>query len=435
MNDPAESQPEEGHSRPYRSAWDDRQWFLLALLWLAGFYLGYTGFARHAAAVGEKASPLDLLYLTIQLISMDSGAVSHPISWQLEVARLLLPIVAASTAVKALASIFRQQIDFFRLNFYREHVVVCGLSRKGFLLAEGFRGRGERVVILEHDEHNDWLEACRAMGAIVLLGDATDPTLLRKAGLGRARCVIAVCNDDGINAEVAVRARALSAGREKNPLRCIIHLVNPQLVDLLRREGNEPEKSASLKLELFNVYDLGARILIQEHPLVSRNGAAPHLLIVGLGHLGISLVAHVARQWHKQRPGDGRLRFSIVDQDAQSRIEALKAQHPQLGDACDLTPYQMNIHSPEFQRGDFLKEMGSSPDIAYVCLDGDSLGLHAGLILAGHLRQGDIPIVVRMAEKGGLATLLHDERDGKDHYANLTAFPLLDRTCTPEILT
>jgi hypothetical protein len=113
------------------NGWADYQWALLGVLWLAGLGLGYTGFARHAAALGKEASPLDLIYLTLQLISMESGSVSQPVPWELEVARLLLPIVAAYTAIKALTSVFRQQIDRLRLNFYRNHVVICGLSRKG----------------------------------------------------------------------------------------------------------------------------------------------------------------------------------------------------------------------------------------------------------------------------------------------------------------
>jgi hypothetical protein len=295
-------------------------------------------------------------------------------------------------------------------------------------------------VIIEHDDHNDWLEACWAMGAVVLLGDATDTNLLRKARLHKARCVVAVCNDDGINAEVAVRARALSAGREKDPLRCILHLVDPQLCDLLREQETRLGKAATLQLELFNVFDQGAQILINEHPLTSKvkgdEHAAPHILIVGLGHLGESLLMHAARKWHSQKDGNGRLHFTIVDQEAEVRVEAVKTRYPQVAADCRIKSYQMNVRSPEFQRGDFLLELKNpgAITIAYVCLDDDTLGLQASLILQQLLHRHKTPIVVRMAEKGGLATLLHGDGASSDRFENLTAFALLDRTCTPEIL-
>jgi hypothetical protein len=160
------------------------------------------------------------------------------------------------------------------------------------------------------------------------------------------------------------------------------------------------------------------------------------VLIVGLGHLGESLLVNAAREWHTQHAGNGRLYFTIVDQEAEMRVEALKTRYPQIAAVCQMRSYQMNVRSPEFQRGDFLSEMKNPGeiDIAYVCLDDDTLGLQASLILHQLLHRQKTPIVVRMAEKGGLATLLRDGVTGDSRYENLTAFALLDRTCTPEIL-
>jgi hypothetical protein len=417
--------------------WNDSLWLLLGILWAAGIILGYIGFARHAAMLGESATPLDLIYLTLQLIPMNSGYVSHPVSWELEVARLLIPLVAASTAVQALASLFRQQIAILGLRFARGHVIVCGLSRKGFLLVENFRSLGEFVVVIEHNEHNDWIEPCRTLGAVVLIGDATDPILLHKAGLERARSVIAVVDDDGINAEVAVRARALSTNRAANPLTCVIHIVDPQLCNLLREREMSKDHQPTLRLELFNVFESGARILLEENPLVSRDdGSAPHWLVVGVGHMGESLIVQAAQRWHSLFPNNhSRMRITVIDQVAHARIEALKYQYTRLEKVCALQALEMNIHSPEFMRGEFLftPECRRDVDRIFICLDDDPLGLHASLTLLQRLRPDPVPIAVRMAEKGGLATLLH-EQNGKSYYANLSAFALLDRTCTPDLL-
>jgi len=73
---------------------------------------------------------------------------------------------------------------------------------------EGFRNRGEQVVIIEHDEHNDWLEACWAMGAVCCLAMPPTPTCCAKPVYTKRVVSWLCCNDDGINAEVAVRARA-----------------------------------------------------------------------------------------------------------------------------------------------------------------------------------------------------------------------------------
>ena len=158
---------------PSRSAlpgrlWRDYQWFLLGGLWLAALYLGYVGFAHQAAMHNEQSTPLDWFYLTLQLIPLNSGTVPGPVSWELQVARLLLPALTGLAALKALATIFAEQVQMIRLGFMVDHVIICGLGRMGVLLVDQFRARGEKVVVIEHDHDNDYIDLCREQGAIVL---------------------------------------------------------------------------------------------------------------------------------------------------------------------------------------------------------------------------------------------------------------------------
>ncbi len=170
-----------------RRQWHDYRWLVIGGLWLVTLVLGYVGFARHSAVFGKTRSPWDVLYLTLQLIPLQSGAVPAPVPWELEVARLLAPAVAAYTAVQALAAVFYEQLQSLRLRFIRDHVVICGLGRKGYLLAQGFRQRGERVGVIEQDEDNDLIEQCREQGVIVLIGNATNQGLLRQARVQRGK--------------------------------------------------------------------------------------------------------------------------------------------------------------------------------------------------------------------------------------------------------
>ena len=69
------------------------------------------------------------------------------------------------------------------------HIVICGLSRMGYLLASQFSRHGDRVVVIEKHEENIWLESCRGENIPVLVGDAADPGLLKRAGAASARTV------------------------------------------------------------------------------------------------------------------------------------------------------------------------------------------------------------------------------------------------------
>jgi len=419
----------------------DSQWFTIGGVWLIALYLGYVGFAKHAAMMGESHSPWDLLYLTLQLISMNSGAVPGPISWELEMARLLLPVLAAYTVVKALTILFREQVKLMRLRFIRDHVVICGLGSKGFLLAKSFRQHGDRVIVIEQNEDNSLLEQCRAWGTVVLIGDATDTAWLHKASVHKAKYLISVCGDDGTNAEVAVRAQGLSADRKGDVLSCIIHIVDPQLCDLLREREIGTEEVSAFRLEFFNVFDRGARLLLQEIAALSSTDETqdrpPHLLVIGLGRMGESLVVHAAREWHDKHPlPDQQLRITVIDRAANWKSESLCVRYPQLAGVCELVTREMDVYSPEFQRAEFLYNSQGLCDVnaVCICLDNDSLGLYAGLALLRQVRHHKIPIVIRMAEGTGLATLLQGEHNGKGTFDNLHAFGLLDRTCTPNLV-
>ena len=421
--------------------WQGQHWFVIGALWVVALGLGYIGFARHAAASGQPRSATDLLYLTLQLFTLESGSVSGPKGWELELARLLAPAVAAYTAVQALAEIFYQQLQLVRIRFIRDHVVICGLGRKGYLLAQGFRQRGDRVVAIEQDEDNDLIEQCREQGIIVLIGNAGNQELLRQARVQRAKHVVSVCDDDGANAEVAVHAREQVGDRQRKALTSILHIVDPQLCDLLREREIEMGKVDAFRLEFFNVFDSGARALLNEYPAFSETQSHPaHLLVVGLGRMGESLVVHAARGWHARHTATAeRLRVTIIDREAERKTESLCLRYPQLGRVCELVAQPMDIHWPEFQRAEFLFDADGHCDVTtvYVCLDDDSLGLSAALALRQRVREHGIPIVVRMEQDAGLATLLGGRDGGKDGnggFENLHAFGLLDRTFTPGLL-
>lgn len=431
-----------------RGTWESYRWLIIGGCWLVALALGYFGFAQQARQVGETLSPPTLLYLTLQLISMNSGAVPEPVTWSLNIARFLIPLLTAFTAFQAFALIFQEQLNRFRLGRIHQHIVIAGLSHKGFALVKSFRGQGERVVVIERNEANDLLEPCRAHGAMVILGDATDAHTLARAAVPKAKALIAVC-DDSTNAEIAVQARGLLQECPEGNLTCILHIVDPQLYDLLREQEIDAECAGSFRLELFNVYERGAQALIKELPVLmdagSTTSSAPCLGVIGLGQLGHSLVIQAARTWWERaaawRSPDPPLRILAIDLQAKRKSEALHARFPRLAQACELIPVEMDVRSPGFQRGEFLPpgvEL-SQVDIFYVCMDDDNLSLYTSLSLQ---RLGSAPVVVRVTERTGLANLINQRMQAArrqdaqwpEDQPSLRAFILLEQTCTPELL-
>jgi len=413
----------------------EHQWLLISTLAVLALVLGLIGFRKYFTALDQPRSFWDVLYLALQLFTLESGSVYGPaVGWELEAARLLAPGIAAIAAVKAFALVFREQLQLFRMRFVRGHVVICGLGRKGLRLARQLRAEGRRVVAIERDEGNDHIAQCRDLGVVVLPGDATDVEMLRKARLGEAACVVAVCGDDGANAEVAVHARELAQWRRGQPLQAVVHITDPQLCRLLVEQELERRQRDPYRLEFFNVFDIGARSWLSLHPATAgpdgRPLPAPHLALVGLGRMGESLLVQAARGW-RDAGADGEFRVTVIDRVATAKMASLCHRYPRLARACRLTALDMDVESPEFHRGEFLQARDGTTS-AYICLDNDALGLAAALALQHRARSLGIPVVVRMTGDAGLATLLRGEEATPGAPPAIQAFSLLDQACRPE---
>jgi hypothetical protein len=437
--------------------WRRHGWLILGVLWVVALALAYIGFYRNAQATGKSLMALDIGYRIAQLVPLNSGDVRGLVTWELQVGRLLIPVLAAWTTAKALVGVFHDRWQRFLVRFWRGHVVICGLSRQGWLLARSFMDAGHRVVVIENNADNALIGPSRERGAPVLLGNAATADMLQQAGVSRARQVIAVTDDDGVNVEAAIQVagllRTTNGLARSHPLTCTVHLVDPQLVELARaREMAVPERT-TLRFEMFDVYSQGARLLwtrygagdaaLEDQPEAA-NGCSAHVLVVGLGRLGESLVVTAARDWHARLhetpcAQEGRLRITIIDQEAARKCRALSQRYPQLADACDLAPMTVDVSGPEFFEGAYLAGGARYPavGVVYICFDDDSLGLRVGLAIYHLLRQAtdkQVPVIVRMAETTGLARLLEPMGEAPGAFAGLYAFGLLDETCTAAII-
>lgn len=102
----------------------------------------------------------------------------------------------------------RVQLALGRRDYaHRGHVIVCGLGRLGYFIAEGLLDRGEQVLIVERNEDASAIDHFRSRGADVYVGDARLPSVLQQVGVTRAKALYAVVNNDFTNLEIGLNAR------------------------------------------------------------------------------------------------------------------------------------------------------------------------------------------------------------------------------------
>ncbi|MCU1393423.1 MAG: RyR protein [Ilumatobacteraceae bacterium] len=409
------------------------RWMAIAALWILMFVLAAGGFRQQATVGHVGRSNLDILYLIFQLITLQYNGAEAVLNWRLEIARFLAPAMAFSTVLQSASLVFTDEFRRIRVQYSRNHTVVCGLGDVGTRLAQAFAMNGESVVAIEADPAASGVSSAKAAGVAVLIGDASDPALLRTARVGRAVRLVAVCGNDATNVQIASQAVSVIGDRGGKALRCSVHLDDAEMATLLR--AADLDRHGSVRMSFFNTHERAARALLSEHsPFTLDESGQPrpsHVVLFGLGQLGRSLVVNMAQQWAEINPIDP-LRITIVDQSASGRWEALRLEHPALTDGCDPQVLDFDLKSPTLAGVDAMQQLFADerPTWVVVAHVDESLSLSTALFLYQSLGVRKIPIIVRTRTAVGLGALLIPGEKQPDAFPTMRAFPFLDRTCT-----
>lgn len=135
---------------------------------------------------------------------------------------LLIAMTASLLAVFVVTGTADQLRNEFRARWLRNHVVVCGLGAVGTAVARDLYAQGIRVVVVDpqaDDEiHRETTPRCP-----VIVGDATRPIMLHRAGIEHARALIACTSNDALNLEIGLTAQSVAeARRGGRPLRLVL---------------------------------------------------------------------------------------------------------------------------------------------------------------------------------------------------------------------
>jgi voltage-gated potassium channel Kch len=403
-------------------------WSALGLAFLAVAALGLVGFTRYHQAVGTSAPLTTRIYLSIQLLVLESGSVSGWVPWQLEVARFAAPLVAAYTIVQTLAAVFRAQVEALRLLFVHDHVIVAGLGRKGWLLTQHLLRRGERVVVVDADAGNPELDSARVLGALVVVGDAQQRTTLQRAGVARASQLVSVCGADATNVEVVAAGRAEVRRGRSGRLRCVAHMVDPELALLLSTAELGRYDETSAQLELVNVHGAGARALLRTHPPFDDHDATSGVAVVGAGTTAREVALALARAWAERDPRPHRrLALTLAGPDP-AWVSSLEDRHPELA---RFTEIRHDTMGPDGAGLDLVVDQ--EPAMIYVCPDNDARATTAVLELRRRCLGRAVRVVAVVEQRSGLERLFRAV-PATDGGPSVTGFGLLDEACAADAL-
>lgn len=166
--------------------------------------------------IGLGFGPLDAAYQTITTITTVGFREVQPLGTAGKIFTMVLILAGVGTVLYAFGLVLetlveghlrrhwegrRMERDIARMT---GHTIVCGWGRVGRAVTSYLAGQGADVVVVDHDPGRvAEIEHAR------IVGDVTDDEVLRKAGLMRARALVAAIDTDAENVYVTLSARAL----------------------------------------------------------------------------------------------------------------------------------------------------------------------------------------------------------------------------------
>jgi hypothetical protein len=369
------------------------------------------------------------------LLSLDGN------NWQLEVTRAAGPVLTGYAVLRGLLALSREHVQVLWLRVAsRNHIVIAGLGKVGPVLAESLNDAGHKLVAIEIDGANERVGNARDNGIPVIVGSAMDRTVMRRARVGQARLVVIATGDDNRNLDVLAVAAGLLPRRRREPITAIVQLYDRALWRILRAHGFWIESDRRLRIELFNLFDLAARRLIERFPAFDpdpeHRPSKANVLVVSFDGVAPALIGEIARAWqYREGPGSGeRLRITLVDPEAGVHHAWLCEQYPDLAQVCELVPLSVDTQSPRFQRGEDRLDLPADYDLGatYICPTGDAAAVSAAFAISQQPATLGSPIIVTLTDpRSGVGSLIDSTRRT---LTNLHTFSLLAGTLDPDLL-
>lgn len=401
--------------------------------------LGAVGTLEYLHAVGRnQIGALDLAYFVVQLFVFEAGLdTPNPVPWPLAIARIIAPAVTSYALFWTLASMFGDKLMAVRLRFLRGHVVVCGLGRLGAELVRGYRRRRETVVVIQTDRAHPAIPTCKELGAIVLIGNPADESLLRRARVAYSRIVLAVSSRDSTNVQAALSTRNLViAKRSRKEVKLFVKLLDLRLAELVEQHQLLAAKDDRLDVRVLKPVDLAARLLFDDHPLdhepIGANSESEvHLVIAGFGHVGQGVALQAARIGHfaNHKP----LRITVLDRNPDRAAMPFRAMFPCFGEVARVDLAALDIESPAFfdKIDEWAAEPGAILTVA-LCTADATVCLASALTIATRMKARPFPVHVRLDSDEHVGALLKDQPALARIGPVLDGFGQPSRFCTPD---
>jgi len=197
---------------------DELRQFMRRLGKLGGAIVALLLFGTIGLALAEDDDLWDAFVWSLDTIAT-VGSIPAPDTTAGQVVKVVLVVTGVGTLFYALVTV----TEFFvaghmgeLLNERRvqrmtdaltDHTIICGYGRVGRQVARDLRAAGGRYVVIDSNPRTS--ELAQGIGVRAIVGSPSDDEVLRRAGIERARAIVACVDSDAENIFVTLTAREL----------------------------------------------------------------------------------------------------------------------------------------------------------------------------------------------------------------------------------
>jgi hypothetical protein len=117
--------------------------------------------------------------------------------------------------------------------FYKDHIILCGLGRLGYFIADELFKMGNKIVIIESQNNSLNVDYFRKRNVEVYSGDARKADVLIDAGVESCQTLISVLDNDIANLEIGLVAK------HYNPnIKLVLRIFDDNMADIIKNKFN-----------------------------------------------------------------------------------------------------------------------------------------------------------------------------------------------------
>ena len=317
--------------------WKNPRIITIVLFSILGIAIGVCGFLKK-----DDITFVDALYDTFQLFLMHHTFEETP-NLLIDISRWMIFIVIILLSIEIILLIIPEQLKLLKIRlFYRDHIIICGLTEKSLEIADRYFNK--KKIFIDNNPANPLHRSLRNSNTKLLIGNPGSKAIWELAEIYRAKVVFVFTGDDKTNVEIAqVISSLLENTNRKDALRCFLPIADRELKTILEETTLFKYKTKNFDAILFNINKMGIKYSICmniDKILPANMKTSPEILIVGLTEKTENVIINLAHCLTMQRK---TFCFTVVEED-EIKINSFKRKYHYLKDFAEI---EISNHSLE----------------------------------------------------------------------------------------